>query len=256
MYDFTIRQMNIFYEGKKIYGEIYLPDKERCSAVIISHGLNGTHEGSQDIAPVFAANGIIAYIFDYSGGASCNLSDGRSTEMSVLTEARELSHIIDEIKKIPQVDPDRLFLLGKSQGCYVSTIVASQRNGEVAGLIGFYPGFGLQELISDEMKKYEQIPKRMNILNIEVSDLYFKDILSFDIYELMKRYYGNVLLIHGSADSIIPLSSAQKAQENFPHAKLIVIEGAEHGFHGPEREEVIQMAVDFIKKESGLSSCE
>ena len=96
----------------------------------------------------------------------------------------------------------------------------------------------------------------MNILNIEVSDLYFKDILSFDIYELMKRYYGNVLLIHGSADSIIPLSSAQKAQENFPHAKLIVIEGAEHGFHGPEREEVIQMAIDFIKKESGLSSCE
>ena len=77
-----------------------------------------------------------------------------------------------------------------------------------------------------------------------------------NIYELMKRYYGNVLLIHGSADSIIPLSSAQKAQENFPHAKLIVIEGAEHGFHGPEREEVIQMAVDFIKKESGLSSCE
>ena len=252
MHDYTVRQMNVFRNGKKIYGELYMPDNDNCPITIISHGLNGTHEGSLDIADEFAQNGIAAYIFDYCGGASINMSDGKTTEMSVLTEARDLSAIIDEIKKIPQIDPTKIFLLGKSQGAYVSTIVATQRNGEVAGLVGLYPGYGLYDLVMEEMKKYGEIPERMEVMSVPLSDRYFKDILSFDIYEKMKRYYGNVLLIHGSEDSIIPLYTAEKAAESFPHARLITIEGAEHGFHGPERNEVIRLALDFIKKESGL----
>ncbi len=252
MYDYKVRQMNVFRNGKKIYGELYLPEVENCPIVVISHGLNGTHEGSLDIADTFAENGIASYIFDYCGGANINMSDGKTTDMSVLTEARDLSVIIDEVKKIPQIDPNKLFLLGKSQGAYVSTIVACERHGEVAGLIGLYPGYGLYDLVVDEMKKYDEIPSSMDVLSVPLSDRYFKDILSFDIYEKMKRYYGNVLLIHGSEDSIIPLETAEKAAESFPHAKLIVIEGAEHGFHGPERNEVIRLALDFIKKESGL----
>ena len=88
----------------------------------------------------------------------------------------------------------------------------------------------------------------MNILWLDVSPLYIKDMLSVHIYELMRKYSGDVLLIHGTEDSVAPISYAEEAAETFPNARLVTLEGAEHGFHGPEREEVIETALQFVKQ--------
>ena len=90
-------------------------------------------------------------------------------------------------------------------------------------------------------------------MGTKISRKYNLDAVSANIYNWMRLFYKDVLIIHGTADSIVPVSYAQEAAETFPNAKLITIEGAEHGFHGPERSNVIRMTFDFINEH--LSRC-
>lgn len=246
---YTIRQMDIFREDKKIYGEFYVPEKEAFPLVICCHGLGGTHEGSRDIAERFAEEGIGAFIFDFCGGSYESLSDGKTTEMTVLTEAKDLEAVIDELKKYKGVDVNNIFLLGKSQGAVVSTITAFRRPEEIKGIIGLYSGYFLEDMAKEEADRYEKLPPVLNVLKVDVSDRYIEDMMNLHIYDMMRKYSGDVLLIHGTEDSVAPISYAEEAAVTFPNARLITIEGAEHGFHGPEREGVIETAIDFIQNE-------
>ena len=246
--NYQIRHTDIFNNGKKIYGEFYMPEEKAFPLVIISHGLGGTHEGSIDIAERFAKEGIGVFIFDFCGGSYESRSDGKTTEMSVLTEAQDLEAVLDELKKSNRVKKDEIFLMGKSQGAFVSTIVATRRPEEIKALIGLYSGYFLEDMAREEVERYEILPSIMNILWLDVSPLYIKDMLSVHIYELMRKYSGDVLLIHGTEDSVAPISYAEEAAETFPNARLVTLEGAEHGFHGPEREEVIETALQFVKQ--------
>ena len=245
---YTIINKNVYRDGKKIYGELYVPETESFPLIIFSHGLGGNHTGSRDFGETLGSNGIAVYIFDFMGGSYESLSDGKTTEMSVKTEAADLSAVVDELKKDPRIT--KIFLAGKSQGAFVSTMVAADRPNEIAGLIGLYPGYSLIDAAEEEMKKYEKIPESMDILDLEVGSIYIKDLLESKIYDIMKDYPNDVLLIHGNKDKLVSLESVEKARDSFPKAEMIVLEDAEHGFHGPEREKVIEMVLDFIQKRS------
>ena len=136
--------------------------------------------------------------------------------------------------------------MGKSQGAFVSTIVLSRRPDQIAAFIGLYPGYVLEDLAIAQAKKYEVLPETMEVLDMQVGSIYLKDLLNNDIYSLMKDYKKDVLLMHGTDDSIVPISYAQKATRYFPNAEFISIKGAEHGFHGPERNDVIKTVLDFV----------
>ena len=243
---YNIIQKDIYRDSGKIYGEVYIPEADYFPMAIFSHGLGGVHEGSRDFAQALASNGIAVCIFDFMGGSYESKSDGKTTEMSVLTEAADLETVIDELKKDERIT--RVFLAGKSQGAFVSTIVASRRPKEIAGVIGLYPGYILAESIEEEMRKFEEIPETYELLWLKVGSRYIKDLLNTPIYEMMKEYDGDVLLIHGDKDEIVTTESVEKAANCFPNCELIVLKGAEHGFHGPERQQVIDIVLDFILK--------
>ena len=80
-----------------------------------------------------------------------------------------------------------------------------------------------------------------------IGKLYLEDALSVDIYEKMGDYPGDVLIFHGTADSIVPLSYSERAVTTFPSAELVTIEGAGHGFSGEDDQYVTKRSVDFVK---------
>ena len=243
---YNIVHRDVYRNNRKIYGELYVPDSDRFALAIFCHGLGGVHEGSRDFAEVLASNNIATYIFDFMGGSYESKSDGQTTEMSVLTEAADLEAVIDELAKDTRIN--KVFLAGKSQGAFVSTIVASRRPEQIAGLIGLYPGYILSEAVEEEMKKFDEIPETYELLWLKVGSIYIKDLLKTPIYDMMKDYDGDVLLIHGDKDEIVTLESVEKANRNFPHSKLVVLKDAKHGFHGPERSAVIEMVLEFIEE--------
>ena len=241
------RELSFYKDDELIYGELFQPDPADA-LLICCHGLNGSYDGSLDIGEYLADRKIATYIFDFRGGSDHSRSQGATTKMSVLTEAQDLSFIIDELHKLPCFKDLPVFLLGKSQGSYVSTLILAQRPKQIAGFIGWYPGYILQDKAIEEAAKYESIPAELEVLKLKVGSIYLEDLLKTDIYAQMKKYPKKVLLLHGSADQIVTYGSVTKAKDCFPDAELQVIENAEHGFHGPERKEVLELSYRYLKE--------
>ena len=245
---FKVEEQSFQRNGMKIYGKLFIPDSESpVPLVILSHGFGGNHGGVKGYAAAFAEHGIAAYIFDFIGGGNHIKSGGKMTEMSVLTEAEDLTVILDNLKADSRFKPEQIFLLGESQGGFVSTYIAALRPADVAGLVLLYPAFVLHDYVRRRTPDPERIPDTMKLLGKTVGRIYNKDALSFDIYTLIPKYSGKTLIIHGSADSLVPLSYSERAVKTFPDAKLIKLDGAGHGFYGNARTEAAQAAVKFVR---------
>ena len=246
---FKIEEQNFQRNGMKISGELFIPERTSpMPLVILSYGFGGNRGGVKGYAESFAEQGIAAYIFEFIGGGNHIKSDGKMTEMSVLTEAEDLTIIFDNLKTDARFKPEQIFLFGESQGGFVSTYVAAMRPAEVAGLVLLYPAFVIHDDARRRTPDPANIPATMNLLGITVGRIYNRDALSFDIYKMMPQYSGKTLIIHGSADSIVPLSYSERAIKTFPDAKLIKLDGANHGFYGNTMRQAAQTAVQFVQR--------
>ena len=245
---FKVEEQSFQRNGMKIYGKLFLPDSASpVPLVILSHGFGGNHSGVKGYATAFAEHGIAAYIFDFIGGGNHIKSDGKMTEMSVLTEAEDLTVILDNLKADSRFKAEQIFLLGESQGGFVSTYIAALRPADVAGLVLLYPAFVLHDYVRRRTPDPERIPDTMKLLGKTIGRIYNKDVLSFDIYTLMPRYSGKTLIIHGTADSLVPLSYSERAVKTFPNAKLIKLDGAKHVFYGDMMQKAAEDAVKFVQ---------
>ena len=250
-----VREMEFIRDGKKIYGRLHLPGTlsmiDRYPLVILCHGLGANMSETEPYAVKFAANGIAAFAFDFIGGGEDIKSDGQMTEMSVLTEAEDLNVVIDELSRQPLIDIKHIFLMGQSQGGYVATYTAAQRvfdDVPVTGLIACYPAYVLEEDARKRAEAAGAAQETEQILDFTVGSIYTPDALKMDIYDDMMRYPGDVLLMHGTEDPVVPLSFSEEALNCFPHADLIRIEGAGHGFFDADEDFCAEQAIRFVKE--------
>lgn len=242
---YTVKEMSIHKKKQRIYGELYQPSgKSATSLVILSHGFGGSHDDLSTYAKTFARKGIAAFTFDFIGGGAT----GDMTKMSVLTEASDLNTVVNYFRKRKGINKKQIYLMGASQGGFVSTYVAANRAKDIAGLVLLYPAFVLQ----DDSKKANPNPKSgpatRDLMGMTIGRIYDVDAQSFDIYKVMKKYKGQVLIIHGSDDAIAPISYSRRAVKTFPHARLITINGADHGFYGDDETTAAKDALTFISR--------
>ena len=246
---FKVEEQNFQRKGMKISGALFIPDRASpVPLVILSHGFGGNRGGVKGYAESFAEHAIATYIFEFIGGGDHIKSDGKMTEMSVLTEAEDLIVILDNLKADARFKAEQIFLFGESQGGFVSTYVAAMRPADVAGLVLLYPAFVLHDYVRRLTPDPERIPAEIKLLGKTVGRIYNKDVLSFDIYTLMPRYSGKTLIIHGTADSLVPLSYSERAVKTFPDAKLITLDGAGHVFYGNAMRKAADDAVEFVQR--------
>ncbi len=234
--------------GLEIFGRLYLPEDTDTPLplVILSHGLGSNHEIMEPYAQSFAENGIAAFVFDFIGGSEESLSDGSMTDMSVLTEAEDLSCILDRFLEDSRFAQDEIFLFGGSQGGFVSAIVAGRRPEDVAGLVMLYPAFNLQEICRELVSEDGEVPETTVIGSHTVGSVYLQDMQCFDIYEVLAQYTGPTLLFHGTEDPLVPVEYSERAVEVLEDAELVIVEGAGHGFTGEDRDQTAADAADFV----------
>jgi hypothetical protein len=237
-------------DGQKIYGKLYLPDQADASLplVLLSHGLGSDHRKMEPYAQSFAESGLAAFVFDYIGGSSDSRSDGSMDDMSVLTEAEDLTSILDFFRRDSRFVPEEIFLFGGSQGGFISAYVAGTRPEEIAGLILLYPAFNLQEICRALTSDDGESPDSAVIGKHMVGSRYIRDILSFDIYEVLRQYSGPVLLFHGTADPYVPLAYTQRAAQALADARTVILKDAGHGFKGEDRERAARESAAFVQE--------
>lgn len=245
--NYTVQRLDFKRNEQTIAGELYLPKEMHDKAlVILSHGFGANWSKTKPYAQYLASHGLAAYVFDFIGGGLDIQSDGQTTDMSVLTEAADLETVLNGFASDSRFQS--IFLFGESQGSFVSTYVAANDPKKIAGLVLLYPAFVLQDDAKKRTPHLDQLPEVQEVMGVPIGKRYTLDALSFDIYDEMKRYSGPVLIIHGSADPIVPLSYATRAEQVFPRAHLEIIPHAGHGFSGQDLRQAAQWSLGFIDK--------
>lgn len=246
-YRYHTEELYASKDGQQIYGIIYIPDKEeKMPAVIFSHGFGGNYEVGTQYAEAFAQKGYVVYCFDFCGGSPESRSDGSTLDMSIFTEQADLESVLAMIQEQSYVDERNIFLMGTSQGGAVSAITAAAHNDEIQGAVLLYPAFCLVDMTKERFHSVEDIPDTYFSLWMTVGRTYAEDLLDYDIYKAISAYNKDVLIIHGDADSIVPLSYSEKALDVYSSARLEVLPGAGHGFYGNDAEKTINWTLDYL----------
>ena len=137
--------------------------------------------------------------------------------------------------------------MGTSQGGAVSAVTAADHPDGIRGLILLYPAFIMAERANELFQSEEEIPNTYHFMWMEVGHEYFASLLGYDIYADIAGYDRDVLLLHGDADTIVPLSASERALEAFPFALLEVLPGAGHGFSGEDESTAIRLIADYLQ---------
>ena len=181
--------------------------------------------------------GYCAYCFDFCGGsvARRGKSDGATTDMSVLTEVRDLEAVMEYVGSLPYTG-EKLLLVGCSQGGFVSALTAAKHPDAVSKLVLFYPAL----CIPDDARagrmmfaKFDpkNLPPIIDCGPMKLGRCYAADVMDMDPFGQISAYPGPVLILHGTRDSIVNYTYSQQAQQAYSNATLHRIEGGAHGFN-------------------------
>lgn len=238
--EFTVTKAN----GNNIKGIAYIPDdgNGKYKTAIFAHGFGGNYKFLMHHGEGFAKAGIVCMFFDFCGGGMESLSDGKMTDMTVMTEASDLEDVIEYCQKQSYVNRDELYLIGESMGGFVASYVAGKHSELVKALCLWYPAF----VIPDDSRKRFEVGDN-TCFGTKLSPDFNEVAMNIDIYSQIGNYEGPVQIIHGDADPIVPIEYSNRAIATYRNASLEVIKGAGHGFDGEDSVHAREVSIDFIK---------
>lgn len=208
---------------------------QKLPIAILSHGFMANQKMMTAYAKTAAALGYAAFTFDFCGGCIIGKSDGKTTEMSVLTEMKDLEAVIAFAAGQPFTDAANIALIGASQGGFVSALTAAKYKEKIAKLVLFYPAL----CIPDDARKGhmmfakfdpQQIPPIIRCGPMTLGRIYPEDVLPLDPFTDIAPYKGPVLILHGTDDDVVNISYARRAAECYADCRLVEIPNAKHGF--------------------------
>lgn len=234
-------------QGQKIFGVLYMPktDKKSLPLVLFSHELSATHATGDGYAKALAAQGVAVYAFDYRGGGSQSKSDGKTTDMSIMTEESDLATVLKTAREWSFVDKNKVVIIGASQGGLVASMVADKYPQDIKGLVLLYPAFVIKDELHKHYMSLDEVPQELTYNGwIKVGKRYVADAWNFDPYADMMNFTKPVLILHGDEDKDVPPYYSKEAQRRYPNAQLHMIYGTGHMFpetksHNEAQEQMI-----------------
>jgi acetyl esterase/lipase len=154
------------------------------------------------------------------------------------------------------VDPERLGVFGGSAGGHLSLMLATtgddgdpkakdevlRQSSRVAAIVALYPPTDLRGWTTNPPEAIKKIPALKPPLS-------FDEKKTPDYSPLLKvtDRTAPILLIHGDKDELVPLEHSTKMMEALEKAKtpakLVVVEGAAHGFSEKQNQEQVRPAM-------------
>ena len=246
---YTSEELKIENGATTIYGRVYTPKGEgKHPLIIMCHGYNGRHTDFAKESLYYAENGYMAYAFDFCGGSVNSKSTGRkTTEMTIFTEKEDLLAVYNYFAKQENVDTDKIFLFGGSQGGLVTALVTDELGSDkVAGMALYFPAFCIPDNWRATYPTVDKIPEVNNFWGMDLGKEFFASIHDFQVFDHIGKYDKNVLIIHGDNDQIVPLSYSERAKNLYPHAELIVYPGEGHGFTPAGGKKAMEEVLKFM----------
>jgi dienelactone hydrolase len=216
MSDISQSQLTFESGGKSILLDAYLPNASGATlpAVVALHGAGGNVVGMERYANVLAARGFAVYVLHYFDRTGTVSADLQTMKRNFPSWMKTLWDAISFVEKQPQVDRERIGLLGFSLGAYLA-LSNSTIDKRVKVVVEFFGG----------------LPKEMRLF--------------------MMRFCP-VLILHGEADATVPVEEAYQLQKllekkNVPY-EIKIYPGEGHGFESEIWRDAGERSLEFLQK--------
>jgi dienelactone hydrolase len=214
----TVAQSELRFEsgGKSIRLDAYLPDNASAPlpAVIALYGAGGNVSGMERYASVLATQGFAVYLLYYFDRTGTEFADKQIIFRNFPLWMKTLWDAISFVEKQPQVDAQRIALLGFSLGAYLS-LATSAIDPRVKLVVEFFGG----------------MPKEM---------------------KLFMRRLCPVLILHGEDDATVPVEEAYNLQKLLEKKKIPyeikIYPKVGHGFETETWRDAGQRSLQFLQK--------
>ena len=273
--------------GFKLAGLLSLPENlavgQRRPAVVVLHGFGSNKDGgiSMAAARLFVSLGYVTLRFDMRG---CGQSEGQRGRVICMEQVQDTQAAIDFLQTRPEVDPQRIGVMGHSFGAAVAIYTAGidTRVAACVSTGGWGDGekkFRKQHASDEAWKKFTDMMAegrrrmargetmmvpRYDIVPIQPglrNQLAPGSITEFpyEVVESMYNFRANevvgqiaprpLLLVHPSNDSVTP---TEQSIELFAHAgqptDLHLFANTDHFILGEGNAAVIDLVTHWIKK--------
>jgi carboxymethylenebutenolidase len=203
--------------GKEVIVDLFAPGAPGSHpAVIVLHGRGGVGEGrrsgTHQAARELAQAGYVALVPHYFGRDLPDPKNGPKNARSHAIWTRRVLDTVSFAARRDNVNPRQIGLLGFSHGSWLALSVAARdrRVRAVVEYYGGYPGW-------DEIDPHRLPP---------------------------------VLILHGDADRVVPLTQADTLEAVLKDAgvpyDMHIYPGAGHGFRGADRADALKRTLEFF----------
>lgn len=230
---YTVKTKEVYMPDgdSKVYGKIYMPDKEgTCPAIIMSHGYNGANTDFVNECNYFARNGYVACAIDFCGGSARSKSSGKTTETTIFTEKSNVLATYRYIKELENVDKSQIYLFGGSQGGLVTAMAAEEVADEVKGMILYFPAFNIPDDWRKMHPDVNKIPETIDFWGLKLGKVFAASMHDYYTFDNIGSFSKKVLILYGKKDAIVPYSYIQRAEKTYKDVKVILYPNDGHGF--------------------------
>ena len=211
---------------------------QQCPMVIFCHGFSGTKDGPlfELVCDTLQTHGIASIRFDFNGHGE---SEGEFKDMTVPNEIEDAKKVVEYVRDMRWVSD--LAIAGHSQGGVVASMTAGQLSEELGepafkAVVLMAPAAVLREdaIRGNTMgKQYDPFDPGEYVElwgGLKLGGNYIRTAFSLPIYETAAKYQGPALIIHGTADRVVPYTYGERFHQIWPKSELVIQDYFDHGF--------------------------
>ena len=211
--------------------------------IVIGHGVTANKDRvwAVELAEGLASAGFASLRFSFSGNGE---SDGDFRESTVTKEVEDLGVVLDSVGKRPIV------YAGHSMGGAVG-VLRTASDPRIVRLISLA---GMVHTASFARRKFGELVPGKDLMwdkpECPLSQVFVDDMNELhSVMPLASRVTVPWLLVHGTADSVVPYQESVEISEAAgDNAELVSLEQADHLFTGQERD-VARIVVAWLERD-------
>lgn len=230
-----------------------MSDGSKVRVVVLCHGFTANKDNKLlcAIADSLQKKGIASIRFSFNGHGN---SEGRFQDMTVLNEIEDAKRVIAYI--LQQSWAGDISIVGHSQGGVVASMVAGELGSSIRSVALCAPAAVLRDdalrgqlqgatYDAGNLPETVALPSR----NLKVGRNYCETAQTLPIYETAQQFTGPVLLVHGTADRIVPYTYSERYKAGYNDAQLYLLPGVDHSFTAEQsRLRAASIVSNFILK--------